>query len=194
MAKTESTFVNMLITLFAVTTVAALALGGVYTVTKEPIELAKQKKIQDAIGKVLPPFDSIGNEYKILVNKEDKDSLTVYEAVNGQGEVVGVAYKTYTDKGFSGRFWIMVGFVEGVTIHNTAVLEHKETPGLGDKMDKKKSDWPNQFQGLKIEENGIEVKKDGGSVDAITAATISSRAFCDAVNRAYNGHKNKGGK
>ncbi|MCD4734934.1 MAG: RnfABCDGE type electron transport complex subunit G [Bacteroidales bacterium] len=194
MAKTESTFVNMLITLFAVTAVAALALGGVYTVTKEPIELAKQKKIQDAIGKVLPAFDSIGNEYKILVNKEDKDSLTVYEAVNGQGEVVGVAYKTYTDKGFSGRFWIMVGFVESGIIHNTAVLEHKETPGLGDKMDKKKSDWPNQFQSLKIEEEGLAVIKDGGSVDAITAATISSRAFCDAVNRAFKGHKNQGGK
>ena len=73
------------------------------------------------------------------------------------------------------------------------VLESRETPGLGDKMDKKKSDFPDQFIGKSPAEFTLKVTKDGGDVDAITAATISSRAFCDAVERAYTTYKNNGG-
>lgn len=60
-----------------------------------------------------------------------------------------------------------------------------ETPGLGDKIDKSKSSFPEQFVGKNPGQSSIQVKNDGGDIDAITAATISSRAFCDAVNRAY---------
>jgi electron transport complex protein RnfG len=183
MAKKESSFVNMVLTLFVVTAVAALALGGVYNVTKEPIALAKRLKIERAIGEVLPEFDSI-IESKVLP-EGGKDSLTFYNATK-QGEIVGTAIRTYTDVGFSGRFWIMVGFVDGDIVSGTSVLEHKETPGLGDKMDKKKSDWSGQFKNVNLTEYKLKVKKDGGDVDAITAATISSRAFCDAVQRAYD--------
>jgi electron transport complex protein RnfG len=89
----------------------------------------------------------------------------------------------------------MVGFSPDGTIRNTAVLEHKETPGLGDKMETEKSDFPDQFKGENPADFGLSVTKDGGDVDAITAATISSRAFCDAVDRAYKTfmNKNKGG-
>lgn len=190
MAKKESSFVNMVVTLFVVTAVAALALGGVYNVTKEPIAIAKRLKIERAIGEVLPEFDSI-IETKILP-EGGKDSLTFYEATK-QGEVVGTAVRTYTDVGFSGRFWIMVGFVNGDIISGTSVLEHKETPGLGDKMEKKKSfnkktgkSWSDQFNGKNPMDFTLKVTKDGGEVDAITAATISSRAFCDATQRAYD--------
>ncbi|MCF8368114.1 MAG: RnfABCDGE type electron transport complex subunit G [Bacteroidales bacterium] len=188
MAKKESTFTNMVLTLFVVTAIAALALGGVYNATKEPIALAKRLKIEKAIGEVLPAFDSIV-EYKRLP-EGGKDSLTFYTATNA-GEEVGTAIRTYTDNGFSGRFWIMVGFVDGDVISGTSVLEHKETPGLGDKMNKSKSDWSLQFDGKNLAQTNLKVKKDGGEVDAITAATISSRAFCDAVNRAYNSYKNQ---
>jgi len=190
MAKKESSFVNMVVTLFVVTAVAALALGGVYNVTKEPIAIAKRLKIERAIGEVLPEFDSI-IETKILP-EGGKDSLTFYEATK-QGEVVGTAVRTYTDVGFSGRFWIMVGFVNGDIISGTSVLEHKETPGLGDKMEKKKSfnkktgkSWSDQFNGKNPMDFTLKVTKDGGEVDAITAATISSRAFCDATQQAYD--------
>jgi electron transport complex protein RnfG len=182
MAKKESTFINMVLTLFVVTALAALALGGVYNVTKEPIEIAKRQKVERAIGEVLPEFDEI-KEYKVLP-EGGKDSLTFYEATKA-GNPVGTAVRTYTDEGFSGRFWIMVGFTDGDVISGTSVLEHKETPGLGDKMKKEKSDWANQFDGKNLNEFQLKVKKDGGPVDAITAATISSRAFCDAIERAY---------
>ncbi len=88
----------------------------------------------------------------------------------------------------------MVGMLDDGSISNTAVLSHKETPGLGDKMDIKKSDFPKQFEGKSPESFKLKVSKDGGDVDAITAATISSRAFCDAVKRAtdtYQAQLNK---
>jgi electron transport complex protein RnfG len=86
----------------------------------------------------------------------------------------------------------MVGFLKDGTINNTAVVSHKETPGLGDKMDVKKSDFPVQFEGKNPSSYKLKVTKDGGDVDAITAATITSRAFCDAVDKAYKSfEKNK---
>jgi len=191
MAKKESSFVNMVLTLFLVAAIAALALGGVYTVTKEPIAIAKQKKLEAAIKSVLPDFDRI--EETKHVDPEGKDSLTLYYAYHGD-KGVGAAVKTYTNKGFSGNVELMVGFLDDGTIFNTAVLSHKETPGLGDKMDIKKSDFSIQFKGKNPDDFKLKVKKDGGDVDAITAATISSRAFCDAVNRAYiTFEKDKGG-
>jgi len=183
MAKTESSFKNMVITLFVITVVAALALGGVYTATKGPIAIAKRKKVEKAIRYVVPGFDTIMREYKVP-GSDGKDSLTFFETYK-DGKKVGTAIKTYSPKGFGGMIWIMVGFSADGTILNTAVLDHKETPGLGDKMDIKKSNFSVQFKGKNPKDFNLTVKKDGGDVDAITAATISSRAFCDAVRRAY---------
>lgn len=180
-SKRESNFINMVITLFLVAAVAALALGGVYTVTKEPIAIAKQKKLEAAIKAVMPDFDEVKTVQVKDANGDD--SLTFYYALKG-GEELGAAIKTYTMKGFSGKIELMVGILSNGTINNTAVLMHKETPGLGDKMDIKKSDFPKQFEGKSPESFKLKVAKDGGDVDAITAATISSRAFCDAVKRA----------
>lgn len=192
-SKKESNFINMVLTLFLVAAIAAMALGAVYSVTKEPIAIAKQKKLEMAIKAVLPEFDSL----KILKVQDagGSDSLTFY-FTSKNNEPVGVAVNTFTNEGFSGFIEIMVGFLDDGTIYNTAVLSHKETPGLGDKMDKKKSNFPDQFSGKNPEDFVLKVKKDGGDVDAITAATISSRAFCDAVSRAYKTlekEKEKGG-
>lgn len=189
MAKKESSFVNMVLTLFVITAIAGLALGGVYNLTKEPIAIAKRLKIEKAIGQVLPEFDSI-TEFKVLP-ENGKDSLTFYRATKNN-EVVGTAIRTYTDIGFGGRFWIMVGFVNQSIISGTSILEHKETPGLGDKMDIKKSNWSDQFKGKDLNSFVLKVKKDRGDVDAITAATISSRAFCDATQRAFDEFKKQG--
>ena len=181
-SKRESNFINMVLTLFMVSAVAALALGGVYTVTKEPIALAKKKKLEAAIKTVLPDFDTLQAE-KIALG-DGEDSLIFYTASKDK-KIIGTAVKTYTMDGFSGKIELMVGFLQDGTINNTAVISHKETPGLGDKMDVKKDDFPEQFMGKNPANFKLEVTKDGGDVDAITAATISSRAFCDAVERAY---------
>jgi len=188
-SKKESSFTNMVLTLFLVTALAALALGAVYSVTKEPIALAKKKKLEAAIKTVLPDFDTITTK---KVADESGDSLTFYYA-DKEGKEVGVAVETYSNKGFGGRIELMIGFMNDGSISNTAVLSQKETPGLGDKMNKTKSNFSDQFNGKNPADFRLKVKKDGGDVDAITAATISSRAFCDAVQRAYNTFEKDGG-
>lgn len=175
----------MALTLIIVTGIASLALGAIYNLTKEPIEKAKKAKLEKAISVVVSAFSNDIRADMYEVRCDGPDPLEFYPAKK-DGELVGTAIKTYTDKGFSGRFYVMVGFLPDGTIKDAVVLEHKETPGLGDKMDKKKSDWSNQFIGKNPASFKLRVKKDGGDVDAITAATISSRAFSDAVKRAYD--------
>lgn len=191
MAKKESTFKNMTIALFVITAVAGLAMAAVFNVTKEPIKMSQQAKIKEAIKQVIPEFDTILDT--VLMPQDGKDSITIHRLTKG-GEPTGFAVETYTDKGFAGRFSLMVGFQTDGSISNIEVLEHKETPGLGTKM--ALPAFKDQFKGLKIsdmKDGKLKVKKDGGTVDAITAATISSRAFCDAINRADATNK-MGGK
>ncbi len=182
-SKKESNFVNMVLALVFVSVVAALALGSVYVVTKKPIALAQKRKQEAAIKAVLPAFDKVKSV--ILPDADGNDSL-LFNVATKDGKLVGVAVNSYTDKGFGGRIEAMIGFLPDGTIFNTSILELKETPGLGTKLQKSKSDFPDQFKGKNPKTFRLKVKKDGGDVDAITAATISSRAFCDAVQRAYD--------
>jgi len=97
---------------------------------------------------------------------------------------VGYAINTYSNNGFTGNITLMTGFKPDGSIINISVLFQKETPGLGTKMSEPL--FKDQFTGKNPAEFTLKVVKDGGQVDAITAATISSRAFCDAVQRGYN--------
>lgn len=189
MAKRESNFINMVVTLVLVTGIAATALGFVYDLTKGPIEAAKMKAQTEAITQVLPEFDELGDSYKTL-SETGGDSLEFFPAYKG-GELVGTAIKTYTKNGFSGFISIMAGIDKDGNFSGYSVLEHAETPGLGSKM----SDWfnnsekPNQnIIGKNPGTTKFSVSKDGGEIDAITASTITSRAFLDALNRAYNSY------
>ena len=184
MANKESTFLNMLITLFGVTLLAAGLLGSVYALTKEPIRLAELKKKNEAIQVVVPGFDNEPSQ-EVRSLYVDGDSLYFYTARKGN-EILGTAVETFTKKGFSGEFKLMVGFKQDGSIIDIAVIKHAETPGLGDKMVKGKSDFSLQFMGKNPDHFNLAVKKDRGDVDAITASTITSRAYCDAVQRAYN--------
>jgi Na+-translocating ferredoxin:NAD+ oxidoreductase subunit G len=183
MAKMESTIANMVIVLTVITLLASSALGAVYSFTKEPIAAAMLAKKNSAISEVIPEFNNTPSSevYKVAV---DGDTLYFYPGKMND-ELVGTAVETFTKTGFSGTIKVMVGLLPDGTINDVTVLKHSETPGLGDKMEKKKSDWSNQFKGKNPKEFRITVTKDGGDVDVITASTISSRAFCDAVTRAY---------
>ncbi len=189
MAKTESTFKNMALALTLISMVSATCLGFVYELTKKPIALSNLNKKITAIKQVVPEFTNNPNDEMFRLPADNGDSLDIYPAKQND-IIVGYAVNTYTTEGFSGEIILMSGFSPDGTIINITVLEHKETPGLGTKMAEPL--FKDQFNNKNPEEFELRVKKDGGQVDAITAATISSRAFCDAVQRAYNTLK-KGG-
>jgi electron transport complex protein RnfG len=189
MAKIKSTFRNMVLSLTFISLAASACLGFVYEFTKEPIEVSNLNKKLDAIKQVVPEFNNNPDQDMYKLPTGEGDSLDVYPAKKDDA-VVGYAVNTYTRKGFSGNISLMAGFKPDGTIINITVLEQKETPGLGTKMAEPK--FKDQFNDKNPSAFKMKVQKDGGEVDAITAATISSRAFCDAVQRAYN-TLNKGG-
>jgi electron transport complex protein RnfG len=183
MAKTESTFRNMLLSLTLISLGASVALGFVYEYTKGPIEAADLNRKLEAVRQVVPEFNNNPSGDMYRLPSEEGDSLEIYPAKMGD-QVVGLAVKTFSVKGYSGLITLMVGFRPDGTLYNISVLEQKETPGLGTKM--KEPKFKDQFNGKDPSTFALKVRKDGGEVDAITAATISSRAFCDAVDKAYN--------
>ena|SRR4030042_2983653 len=176
--KLESTLMNMTLSLVFISMGMSAALTLVYLKTKEPIEAASIQKEINSVKQVLPEFD--GNPTENII---EKDGVKIYYPYK-QNQIVGFAIKTFTNKGFGGKIELMAGFLPDGTIYNITVLQHKETPGLGTKMTDEK--FKSQFLGKNPENYYLKVKKDGGKVDAITAATVSSRAYCDAIQRAYN--------
>ena len=195
MAKMQSSLRNMVLSLTLISLGASAGLGFVYEMTKAPIAVTALNKKLNAIKQVVPEFTNNPNDEMFMLPTGEGDSLEVYPAKNGE-EVVGYAVRSYTNNGFSGYIGFMVGFTPDGAIYNINVIEHKETPGLGTKMvpdgTPEKPEFKDQFRGKNPAEFALKVKKDGGPVDAITAATISSRAFCDGVQRAYNAFE-KGG-
>jgi electron transport complex protein RnfG len=191
MSKEDTSFKKMVLALFLVSAIASASLGIIYALTKETISEARKLQKQSAIKAVLPAYD---NDPLAKPEKRAVDGDTLYFYVGeANGEWIGTAVETFTNKGFSGKIKLMVSFTPNGEIYNISVLEHQETPGLGDKIEKEKSldkntgkSWSSQFEGKNPADFRLTVKKDGGDVDAITAATISSRAFCDAVQRAYD--------
>jgi len=189
MAKKESTFLSMVATLFIVTAVAATALGFVYEYTKEPIAQAKLKAKLDAVALVVPEFNNNPSD-EMYIMSSDLGDLECYPA-KMDGALVGTAISTLTKMGFSGEIKIMVGFDPAGKIVHSKSLDHAETPGLGTKMDEPK--FQDQFINQDPGSINLKVTKDGGIIDAITASTITSRAYCDAIQRAYDAYM-KGGQ
>ena len=189
MAKLKSTLPNMLLSLTIICVAAGAILAGVNMYTSGPIAASKAAALEAAIKAVTPEFDNKPSEEAYLAVTVDGDSLTIYPAKKG-GEFVGAAVESNTKKGFSGEIRVIVGFDKEGKLLNYSVLQHAETPGLGAKMqewfrtDKNKQ----SVIGRDLSGGELKVTKDGGDVDAITASTITSRAFLNAVNRAYSAY------
>lgn len=191
MAQIESTFKNMVLSLFSVTFIASASLAYVYDLTLEPKQKADLAKKIEALKEVVPAFDNdpVAESYNIPA--ENGGELTCYPAKQA-GQLVATAVESQSPLGYGGDVRVLVGLLPDGTIYDTVVISHRETPGLGDKMEKAKSNFTAQFKGKDPAHFKLAVKKDGGDVDAITAATFSSRAFVDAVKRAYNTYRDKG--
>lgn len=184
----KSTLFNMVMVLFVITLLASAGVGVVNMITEEPIAEARVKTTREALKQVLPDFD--GTE--VLRDTVENLPVTVHTASQGD-RVVGYAVETMTKNGFNGVIRLMVGFAPDGQILNIRVLEQAETPGLGTKMADAGNPLENSFVGRNPAQMKLGVKKDGGDVDALTAATISSRAYVDAVSRAYNAYCKKAG-
>ncbi|WP_372746831.1 RnfABCDGE type electron transport complex subunit G [Lutibacter sp.] len=184
MSKKKDTFMNMVISLFVITIISGFSLGYVNQLTEQPIKDAKVAKKTNAIKLVLPAFDNNPVEDVVLIKAENvKDSVEVYPGFSNN-EFVGAAVIGSSEKGFSGLVKLMIGFKASGEIQNIEVLEQKETPGLGTKMKDEK--FLQQFRDKNPSTYNLKVKKDGGEVDALTGATISTRAFTEATQMAYD--------
>ena len=167
----------MLVSLTAIALVAAAALAALNGVTKQPIAEAQQAKVERAISAVLPAFDKLEDR--------DVDGALCHLGYDAEGNFVGAAVEAGNDKGFGGHLQLMVGFDKEGHVSGYQILETHETPGLGAKADQ----W---FQkgakgdviGSTPAQTPLGVKKDGGSVDAISGSTITSWAFLAVVNDA----------
>lgn len=187
MAKKESTLVNMLVSLLVITAVSGGVLGLVYGMTKDSIAKVEQKKNEKAIAEVLNTGTKIAS-----FSIDTIDGLVYNLAYDNANQLIGAAIKTFSGKGFSGKIELMVGVLQDGSINRVSVLSQSETPGLGANMTNES--FKGQFSGKHPDRFKLQVKKDGGDVDAITAATITSRAFSEAVQAAcvgFESHKNQ---
>ena len=173
----QSSLKNMVLSLGVICLVGSGLLAGVYVLTKDPIEAAAEAKTNNAIRQVLPEFDGVPEQKTI---ETDGRTISYYVASNA-GEVIGYAV-TASASGFSDPVSLMVGITADGIIYSTSVLSQSETPGLGAKCTEPA--FADQFKNLNPAATKLAVKKDGGDIDAITASTITSRAYVAAVNNA----------
>jgi len=175
----QSNLKNMVLVLGTTCLLCSAVLGGAYALTKEPIDAAAVAKTNKAVGSVLPAFDETSYESV----EADGKTYHYYKAVKG-GETVGYAVESSV-VGFGGPLSLMVGVTPDGVVWNTSVLSHAETPGLGAKCNTD-AKFMAQWKGFDPSSKILTVKKDGGDVDAITASTITSRAYALAVKNAVD--------
>ncbi len=178
----------MFLSLTTICVVAGAILAEVNILTADPIAASKAEALQNAIREVVPEFDNNPTEEAFMTAIAEGDSVKIYPAKK-DNKLVGAAVESNTKKGFSGEIKVIVGFDTTGKLYNYSVLQHAETPGLGAKMQEWfRMEGSRSVLGKDLSAGPLKVSKDGGSVDAITAATISSRAFLDAINRAYSAY------
>ena len=203
MKKLASSLTNMLLVLTLVSVVAAFLLAYVNNLTSSTIAKINEEALSAGIKSVL----SVGADEEITTTEKDVDGFVVYE-VTRDSAWIGTAVKSTDKSGFGGDIVVLVGFNAEGAIQGYEVLSHAETPGLGARM----GEWfrtatssevkkvgvlskvffgnpdpagSHNIIGRNLSEGDLKVTKDGGDIDAITASTITSRAFLNAVNNAY---------
>lgn len=178
----KSSLGNMVVVLLCITAVSSAAVGVVYSVTEKPIAVARTQKKSAALSQVLPRFDNTPSDEMQAVSV-DGGEVYVYTGREG-GEVVGYAVESFA-AGYGGTIKMMVGFEPDGRIRNIRVLEQAETQGLGAKISDDDNPILASLLGRNPSQLKMSVRKDGGDIDAITASTVSSRAYVGGVNRAY---------
>ncbi|MEH6569207.1 MAG: electron transport complex subunit RsxG [Halioglobus sp.] len=182
---------SILLAVFAVVT--TLLISGTFLLTKDRIALAQRKAEEKALLQIVPQkrHDNSMLDDKIPVDSSTsglglKKDKHIYLAKRDKQVVAAIIPVTAAD-GYSGDIDLIVGVNANGSVAGVRVLSHKETPGLGDKVDLKKSEWILGFNGKTLnnpERSGWAVKKDKGEFDQFTGATITPRAVVAATLRA----------
>ena len=173
----------------------ALITGGILAyvnhITEAPIKLQAEKTLADGIKAVMGGVQlSVAENDTIKQTIKGKEAVfVIHKTVDSNKQDLGVAVESTTG-GFGGDLKVLVGFDNDGNILGYTILQHAETPGLGAKADKWfQKDGKGSIIGKNPNKDNLTVKKDGGNIDAITASTITSRAFLLAVTQAYNAYK-----
>lgn len=191
MKKLESSITNMVLVLVGVALITGGILAYVNHITEAPIKLQAEKTLADGIKAVMGGVQlSVAENDTIKQTIKGKEAVfVIHKTVDSNKQDLGVAVESTTG-GFGGDLKVLVGFDKDGNILGYTILQHAETPGLGAKADKWfQKDGKGSIIGKNPNKDNLTVKKDGGDIDAITASTITSRAFLLAVSQAYNAYK-----
>lgn len=191
MKKLESSITNMVLVLVGVALITGGILAYVNHITEAPIKLQAEKTLADGIKAVMGGVQlSVAENDTIKQTIKGKEAVfVIHKTVDSNKQDLGVAVESTTG-GFGGDLKVLVGFDKDGNILGYTILQHAETPGLGAKADKWfQKDGKGSIIGKNPNKDNLTVKKDGGDVDAITASTITSRAFLLAITQAYNAYK-----
>ena len=191
MKKLESSITNMVLVLVGVALITGGILAYVNHITEAPIKLQAEKTLADGIKAVMGGVQlSVAENDTIKQTIKGKEAVfVIHKTVDSNKQDLGVAVESTTG-GFGGDLKVLVGFDNDGNILGYTILQHAETPGLGAKADKWfLKDGKGSIIGKNPNKDNLTVKKDGGDIDAITASTITSRAFLLAVTQAYNAYK-----
>ncbi|MCI6201338.1 MAG: RnfABCDGE type electron transport complex subunit G [Paraprevotella sp.] len=191
MKKLESTITNMVLVLVGVALITGCILAYVNHITEAPIKEQAVKTLAEGIKSVMGGVElNIAKDYPVKQNIEGKEVVfVVHKVVDKNNAPLGCAVESTTG-GFGGDLKVLVGFDTTGNILGYTLLQHAETPGLGAKADQWfQKDGKGSIIGKNPASDNLTVKKDGGDIDAITASTITSRAFLLAVTQAYNAYQ-----
>ncbi|ACJ29111.1 Electron transport complex, RnfABCDGE type, G subunit [Shewanella piezotolerans WP3] len=191
---------GLLLGLFALLCTGLVAIVNQLTYAK--IKQQEQIELSRVLHQIIPDeiHDNELTEHCITIQDSDflgtTQPLPAYIATrNGDG--VAIAIETVAPDGYNGNIKIIIGLNKAGEVLGVRTLSHQETPGLGDKIELRKSDWVTKFNGLTVsseKDKRWHVKKDGGQIDQFTGATITPRAYVNAVKLAtlyFNEHKQK---
>ena len=194
MKKLSSSITNMVIVLTLIAIVAGGILAYVNNVTAPQIAEINEEKLNSGIKEVMGGGEvtvSSQDTVKSVINNKEKQFI-VYNVNDGSSNELGKAIET-NENGFGGNLKVLVGFDTNGNILGYTILEHSETPGLGAKAGLWfQKEGKGNIIGMNPGKDNLTVSKDGGDVDAITASTITSRAFLLAIKNAYDEIYQKG--
>ena len=170
---------NLAVRLSLICAVAALALAQVNELTNLPIKQAEARAQREAVEAVLPSFARLVAD-TLRTGQEDQ---AIYFTGQDSTGTVGIAFTSSTDLGYSGQIDVMVGLDTAGKVNGVRILRHAETPGLG--ANYAAPDVLDTFYKGKSSTDNWQVTKDGGQIDAITGATVTGRAICDAIEKGF---------